>query len=61
MTATETINILKEHSIDYKFDQATGHLEAKDEFVVQATGEHGHSWVDATDWSRQDALDFLGY
>lgn len=61
MTATETINILKEHSIDYKFDPATGHLEAKDEFVVQATGEHGYSWVDATDWSAIDLKDWLGY
>lgn len=61
MTTAETINVLKEHSIDYKFDQATGHLEAKEEFVVQATGEHGYSWVDATDWNKRDLFDWLGY
>lgn len=61
MTATETINVLKDHSVDYRFNPKTRDLKVKEVFYSRKTKKEGHIWVDATDWNKNDLVDWLGY
>lgn len=50
---------LEQHCIEYKHED--GRLLAKDVYVNVNTGEHGHHWVDVTNWGILKILIWLGY
>jgi uncharacterized protein (DUF1786 family) len=37
------------------------HTQLLVEEVFSADGSHGSEWIDASEWNRQDLLDWLGY
>ena len=49
------IEILKANSIEYKAEGLE--LFVKDEFKT-SEGKIGFEWIDASDWTNQEAIDF---
>jgi len=58
MTANEAINILTDHSIEWKIEN--NNLFAKDEFV-NVKKEYGFCWEDISEWTKSHLLEWLGY
>ena len=57
MSNKSKIQILVEHSIDYKVEGSTLYAES----VYSLLGVAGSEWMNISNWSRSKLIEWLGY